>query len=99
MGWRGCTGTTAVPISIRSVSAPITAAAVDPQTIANGYVVDCETSAGVPFKLAGVPLQYDGVPPQARRAPEFNEHGDDILQEVGFDWDAIVDLKARGVVA
>ena len=75
------------------------AAAVDPQTVANGYVVDCETAGGVPFKLAGVPLQYDGVAPQSRRAPEFNEHGDDILQEVGFDWDAIVDLKARGVVA
>ena len=71
----------------------------DPQTVANGYVVDCETSAGTPFRLAGAPVQYDERPPQARRAPEFNEHGDDILQEVGLDWDAIVDLKARGVVA
>jgi crotonobetainyl-CoA:carnitine CoA-transferase CaiB-like acyl-CoA transferase len=71
----------------------------DPQTVANGYVVDCETAAGTPFRLAGAPVQYDEQPPQARRAPEFNEHGDDILQEVGFDWDAIVDLKSRGVVA
>lgn len=75
------------------------AAAVDPQTVANGYVVDCETAAGTPFKLAGAPIQYDDQQPLPRRAPEFNEHGDDILQEVGFDWDAIVDLKARGVVA
>src|SRR4051794_7271952 len=28
MGWRGCTGTTAVPISMRLVAAPMTAAAV-----------------------------------------------------------------------
>ena len=26
------------------------------------------------------------------RAPEFNEHGDEILGELGFDWDTIVDL-------
>jgi crotonobetainyl-CoA:carnitine CoA-transferase CaiB-like acyl-CoA transferase len=44
-------------------------------------------------------VQYDEQTPQARRAPEFNEHGDDILQEAGYDWDAIVDLKAKGVVA
>ena len=34
-----------------------------------------------------------------RRAPEFNEHGDEILAELGLDWDAIIDLKVRGVVA
>jgi crotonobetainyl-CoA:carnitine CoA-transferase CaiB-like acyl-CoA transferase len=32
------------------------------------------------------------------RAPEFNEHGDQILSDLGLDWDAIVDLKVRGVV-
>jgi hypothetical protein len=39
------------------------------------------------------------VSPQPRRAPEFNEHGDDILAGLGIDWDTIVDLKVRGVVA
>jgi hypothetical protein len=33
------------------------------------------------------------------RAPNFNEHGDAILSEMGLDWDSIVDLKLRGVVA
>jgi crotonobetainyl-CoA:carnitine CoA-transferase CaiB-like acyl-CoA transferase len=74
-------------------------AAADPQTVANGYIVDCATSSGAPFKLAGAPVQYDGVPPQAQRAPEFNEHGDEILESLGLDMDAIVDLKVRGVVA
>ena len=36
---------------------------------------------------------------EAGRAPEFNEHGDAILGALGLDWDAIVDLKVRGVVA
>jgi crotonobetainyl-CoA:carnitine CoA-transferase CaiB-like acyl-CoA transferase len=74
-------------------------AAEDPQTIANGYLQDCETAGGVPFKLVSVPVQYDGEPGPVRRAPEFNEHGDDILGELGYDWDAIVDLKVRGVTA
>ncbi len=74
-------------------------AAVDPQTLANGYVQDCETAAGVPFKLAAAPVQFDEEPAAPRRAPELNEHGDQILEELGFDWDAIVDLKVRGVVA
>ncbi len=71
----------------------------DPQTLANGYVQDYETSEGTPFKLASPPVQFGGGPAEPRRAPEFNEHGDAILQGIGIDWDTIVDLKVRGVVA
>jgi crotonobetainyl-CoA:carnitine CoA-transferase CaiB-like acyl-CoA transferase len=74
-------------------------AAADPQAVANGYVQDCETADGVPFKLAAAPVQYDEQPASPRRAPAFNEHGDAILGDLGLDWDTIVDLKVRGVVA
>jgi len=74
-------------------------ASVDPQTVANGYVVDCQTAGGAPFQLAAAPVQYDEQTAIPRRAPEFNEHGDAILGELGLDLDAILDLKARGVVA
>lgn len=74
-------------------------AAADPQSVANGYVQDCETATGTPFQLAAAPVQFDEQPAQAKRAPELNEHGDAILAELGLDWDAIVDLKVRGVVA
>ena len=73
--------------------------ASDPQAVANGYVQDCETAEGVPFRLAAAPVQYDGQAAAPRRAPGFNEHGDAILDELGIDWDTIVDLKVRGVVA
>jgi hypothetical protein len=34
------------------------------------------------------------------RAPEFNEHGDDILTgDLGLDYDTVIDLKIKGVVA
>ncbi len=70
----------------------------DPQTVANGYVQDSATAAGVPFRLVASPVQYDGAPSPVGRAPEFNEHGDAILGELGIDWDTIVDLKVRSVV-
>jgi len=71
----------------------------DPQVVANGYLQDCETAGGTPFRLTSSPVQFDEEAPLPQRAPEFNEHGDAILEELGFDWDAIVDLKVRGVVA
>jgi crotonobetainyl-CoA:carnitine CoA-transferase CaiB-like acyl-CoA transferase len=74
-------------------------AAADPQTLANGYVQDCETAGGDSFQLAAAPVQYDEQPAAPKRAPEFNEHGDAILAGLGLDWDTILDLKVRGIVA
>jgi crotonobetainyl-CoA:carnitine CoA-transferase CaiB-like acyl-CoA transferase len=74
-------------------------ASVDPQTVANGYLQDCTTASGTPFQLVAAPVQFDGEPAVPTRAPEFNEHGDSILAGIGFDQDAIIDLKIRGVVA
>ena len=54
---------------------------------------------GIPSSWSAAPVQYDEEPADPGRAPEFNEHGDAILAELGLDWDAIVDLKVRGVVA
>jgi crotonobetainyl-CoA:carnitine CoA-transferase CaiB-like acyl-CoA transferase len=74
-------------------------AAADPQSVANGYVQDCQTAKGNPFKLVSAPVQYNEQPAPVSRSPEFNEHGDAILTDLGLDWDTIVDLKVRGVVA
>jgi len=74
-------------------------AAEDPQTVANGYLQECRTAEGTPFRLVAAPVQYDEEPSRPARAPKFNEHGDEILGQLGLDWDAIMDLKVRGIVA
>ena len=73
--------------------------AEDPQVRANGYVQGAETSSGAAFELAASPVQFDETPTATRRGPDFNEHGDEILQEAGLDWDAIIELKTKGAVA
>ncbi len=73
--------------------------AEDPQTLANGYIQECRTATGSPFHLAAAPIQFDEEAPVPGRAPDFNEHGDEILSGLGLDWDTIIDLKVKGVVA
>jgi len=73
--------------------------AADPQSEANGYMQSCETAEGKPYQLVAAPIQFDGVPAVPKRAPEFNEHGDKVLSDLGIDWDTIVDLKVRGIIA
>jgi crotonobetainyl-CoA:carnitine CoA-transferase CaiB-like acyl-CoA transferase len=72
--------------------------AADPQTIANGYIQECATANGTPFRLVAAPVQFDEEAPIPSRGPAFNEHGDAILAELGIDWDTVLDLKVRGIV-
>lgn len=74
-------------------------AAVDPMTVANGYVRQYATAEGTTFDMVAPPVRFGGESAEAKRAPGFNEHGDDILAELGLDMDAILDLKLKGVVA
>ena len=71
----------------------------DPQVVANGYVGETQTAAGVPFRLVTTPVQFGGTPAPPKRAPEFNEHCEEILASVGCDTDAMLELKIEGVVA
>ena len=74
-------------------------AAADPQAVANGYVQHYESAAREPFTLVSPPVQYGGRPATPRRAPDFNEHGDEILQRIlGLDYDQIIELKIQNVI-
>jgi crotonobetainyl-CoA:carnitine CoA-transferase CaiB-like acyl-CoA transferase len=70
----------------------------DPQAIANDYVVPVEQGNGLSVRLLPPPVQFDGQPPTLRRAPEFAEHGEEILLELGYEWDDIVQLHDAKVI-
>jgi crotonobetainyl-CoA:carnitine CoA-transferase CaiB-like acyl-CoA transferase len=71
----------------------------DDQVRANGYMARAATKEGTEFELVASPVQFDEQPTSTRRAPEFNEQGDEILRELGLDMDRILELKATGAVA
>lgn len=70
----------------------------DPQALANGYVREVEAGSGTVFKMVASPLQFDEQSPDLTRAPEHGEHTDEVLGELGFDMDHIMELKIRGAV-
>ncbi|MGW1029121.1 CaiB/BaiF CoA transferase family protein [Streptomyces sp. NPDC002577] len=69
----------------------------DVQVTANQYVTQVQGPAG-PYPLVASPAQFDDTPPSLTRAPEHGEQGDEILLELGRDWDTILRLKAAGDV-
>jgi crotonobetainyl-CoA:carnitine CoA-transferase CaiB-like acyl-CoA transferase len=70
----------------------------DPQVVANGYMARTATREGVEFDLVSTPVQFDEQPNPTRRAPEFNEHSDEILAEFGYDQGRILKLRIQGAV-
>jgi crotonobetainyl-CoA:carnitine CoA-transferase CaiB-like acyl-CoA transferase len=70
----------------------------DPQMEANGYLVPVVDQEGNERKLVASPVQFDETPPAIVRAPQFAEHTDDILREIGRSDDQIMELKIEGAV-
>jgi crotonobetainyl-CoA:carnitine CoA-transferase CaiB-like acyl-CoA transferase len=68
-------------------------AAKDAQIRANEYIV----STGE-LELVANPVQFDVSAPQTGPAPGFAEQTDEILLELGLDWDRIIELKTTGAV-
>jgi crotonobetainyl-CoA:carnitine CoA-transferase CaiB-like acyl-CoA transferase len=70
----------------------------DPQVIANGYMPELEDADGNRFRLVANPVQFDETPTALRRAPDHGEQTDELLVELGMDWDRIIELKTAGAV-
>jgi len=73
-------------------------ALVDPQTIANGYMRHVDYPDGG-FKMPIPAILFDEEGGEPPRAPDFAEHTDAILRELGLGGDEIAALKAKGAIA
>lgn len=71
----------------------------DPQVRANQIIRRVEREGGDDFELVASPVRFDGSELPLSPAPEFSQHTEAILVELGRDWDEIIRLKQAGVIA
>ncbi len=70
----------------------------DPQVQANRYLQRADYGDGTTIPMVGLPMLFDGEALPARRSPDLGADSDAVLASLGYDEDAIIDLKVQGVV-
>jgi crotonobetainyl-CoA:carnitine CoA-transferase CaiB-like acyl-CoA transferase len=70
----------------------------DPALRANGLIAEVTDADGVRREIVANPVQFDEVPVSITRAPQFAEHTDEILAELGLSDGELIDLKLAGAV-
>ncbi|MGB8364790.1 MAG: CoA transferase [Rhizomicrobium sp.] len=70
----------------------------DGQVQANRYVQPVICTAGIELPLISVPMLFDGAPMPIGASPDLGADSDALLAGLGYDEDAIIDLKVKGVV-
>jgi crotonobetainyl-CoA:carnitine CoA-transferase CaiB-like acyl-CoA transferase len=65
---------------------------------ANGHIATVVDLDGKERNLVASPVQFDETPVSLTRAPEFAEHTDDVLRELGWSDEELIQLKIEGAV-
>ena len=50
------------------------------------------------LKLVSSPVQFDETAPRLTPAPDFAAQTDEVLLELGLDWDRLIELKSAGAI-
>jgi crotonobetainyl-CoA:carnitine CoA-transferase CaiB-like acyl-CoA transferase len=71
----------------------------DPVAHAAGGFVDVPSPDGETIKGVASPVDFFGTPaaPQST-PPEFAQHTEEVLLELGYDWDRIIELKESNAI-
>jgi crotonobetainyl-CoA:carnitine CoA-transferase CaiB-like acyl-CoA transferase len=66
---------------------------------AGGFVDAPDPNGGDPVKMVATPVDFFGTPGGPRSTPpEFAQHTEEVLLELGYDWDKIIELKETGAI-
>jgi crotonobetainyl-CoA:carnitine CoA-transferase CaiB-like acyl-CoA transferase len=71
----------------------------DPQAIANDYIMEFDHPIYGREKVVGPPYSFSETPlPPRRPSPDFGQHTEEVLLELGYSWDDIARLKEQEVI-
>ncbi|WP_040701263.1 CaiB/BaiF CoA transferase family protein [Nocardia vinacea] len=70
----------------------------DPALRANDLIASVVDADGVDRELVANPVQFDETPVTLTRAPQFAEHTDEVLLEIGLTEEELIALKIDGAV-
>jgi crotonobetainyl-CoA:carnitine CoA-transferase CaiB-like acyl-CoA transferase len=71
----------------------------DPLARAAGGFVPVPVEGGDPVEMVASPVDFGGTPWAPRSMPpEFAQHTEEVLLELGHDWDRIIELKELGAI-
>ncbi|MBT3226166.1 MAG: CoA transferase [Deltaproteobacteria bacterium] len=71
----------------------------DPQALLNQYVIPCDYPGIGKINVPGYPVHFSKSQAGVRSsAPQKGEHTDEIMRDLGFEADAIEDLKKKSVI-
>ena len=71
---------------------------MDPAPRDNGLIATVTDYDGKERELVANPVQFDQQPVASRRAPQFAEHTDEIMRELGKTDDELIALKIAGAI-
>jgi crotonobetainyl-CoA:carnitine CoA-transferase CaiB-like acyl-CoA transferase len=70
----------------------------DPQARENGYLTAVEHPSGETLRVVRAPVTFDDRPAELGVAPEFGQHTEEILLELGRSWNEIAGMKESGAI-
>ncbi|MBI4766201.1 MAG: CoA transferase [Deltaproteobacteria bacterium] len=71
----------------------------DPQALVNNFFTELDYGNGAKMKVVNTPVNFHQNPAFIKGpAPELGQHTEEVLLDLGYDWDDLSKLKEDGVI-